>query len=352
MMNNTMWATVYMGPGALSFRRMPIPEIGPEDLLVRVRTALTCGTDVKTFKRGHPKYTPPTLFGHEFAGDVVAVGSEVRGFEVGMRVVSGNTAPCNRCYFCKRGQPNLCEDLMVNLGAFAEYIRIPGRLVRQNTFVLPDHLSYREAAITEPLACVVHGQDLLQIQAGESVAVIGAGGPIGLMHVQLALRQGASPVIAVDVNDRRLAVARALGATAVINSAVQDPVEAVRELTDGRGADVVIECAGVKAAWLTALDVARKGARVEWFGGLPEGTMVEVDSTRIHYDEIAIFGVYHLTPLSLERAFRMVCQGVIDAKPLITHQVPLRDLEQGLRMMMEGQSIKVAVLPDESASEA
>jgi L-iditol 2-dehydrogenase len=334
-----------MAPGDLSFRQMRIPEIGPEDILVKINTALTCGTDVKTFKRGHPKYDPPTLFGHEFAGDVVAAGKDVQNVKVGMRVVAGNTAPCSECYFCKRGQPNLCDDLLVNLGAFAEYIRIPGRLVRQNTFVLPDHLSYREAAVIEPLGCVIHGQDLLEIQPGESVAVIGAGGPIGLMHVQLALRQGASPVIAVDISDGRLAVAEQLGASRIINSTRQDPVEAVRELTAARGADVVIECAGVKDAWSTALDVVRKGGRVEWFGGLPGGTQIEVDSTRVHYDELTILGVYHLTPLSLERAFRLLCAGVINANALVTHEVPLRDLENGLKMMMAGQSIKVAVLP-------
>lgn len=346
MDDRLMWATTYMGPQHLSFRQVPIPELGSEDMLVRVRVALTCGTDVKTYRRGHPKYTPPTLFGHEFAGDVVAVGSRVQGFTPGMRVVSGNTAPCNECYYCKRGQHNLCEDLLVNLGAYAEYIRIPGRLVRQNTFELPAHVSYQQAAISEPLACVIHGQDLLQIQAGESVAILGAGGPIGLMHVQLALRRGATPVIALDINAARLEVARSLGATHVIDSTHQDPVQAVRELTGGRGADVVIECAGVKSTWLAALDVVRKGGRVEWFGGLPEGTQLEVNAGRVHYDEIATFGVYHLTPLSLERAFRMICSGTVNVDALITHRVPLSELERGLRLMMEGQSIKVAVVPD------
>ncbi|MBS1251003.1 MAG: Sorbitol dehydrogenase [Anaerolineales bacterium] len=345
MKQHVMHATVYMGPGDLEFREMPVPTLGSGDLWVKVNTALTCGTDVKTYRRGHPKYDPPTLFGHEFCGVVVETGPEVAGFEPGMRVVAGNTAPCNICYYCKRGQPNLCDDLLVNLGAFAEYIRVPARIVRQNTFVVPDHLTDREAAIIEPLACVVHGQDLLHIQPGESVAIVGAGGPIGLMHLQLALRQGASPVVAIDINDKRLTVAKSLGATRTVNSRQKDPIEAVRELTEGRGADVAIECAGVKAAWLTALDVARKGARVEWFGGLPGGTQVEVDSTRVHYDELTIFGVYHLTPLTLERAFRLVCDGVIDVKPLITHEVSLANLEDGLEMMMEGKSVKVAVLP-------
>ena len=166
-----------------------------------------------------------------------------------------------------------------------------------------------------------------------------------MMHLQLALRQGAWTVIAIDINDRRLAIAETLGATCTVNSACEDPVEAVRGLTGGRGADVVIECAGAKAAWLTALEVARKGARVEWFGGLPGGTQVEIDSTRVHYDELTIFGVYHLTPLSLERAFHMVCNGLVEVEPLITHQVSLKNLEDGLNMMMEGRSVKVAVLP-------
>ena len=343
--NSTMWATVYMGPGQLEFRPMPIPEVGPEDLLIKVRTALTCGTDVKTYKRGHPKYVTPTLFGHEFAGDVVAVGEHARGFAPGMRVVAGNTAPCNECYYCKRGQTNLCDDLLVNLGAFAEYIRVPGPLVRQNTFQLPDHVSYRQAAIIEPLACVIHGQDLLAIRPGESVAIVGAAGPIGLMHLQLALRSGAYPVIAIDISPFRLKTAETLGATCVLNSTERDPVEVVRQLTGGRGADVVIEAAGVKAAWLQALQLARKGARVQWFGGLPGGTEVGIDSTRVHYDELTLFGVYHLTPLSLQRAFTMVCDGLVDADALITHEVALRDLEAGLKMMAAGESIKVAVVP-------
>ncbi|MCP4166961.1 MAG: zinc-binding dehydrogenase [Chloroflexi bacterium] len=341
----SMRAVVYLEPGVIALRQVPIPNIESGDLLVRVRTALTCGTDVKTYKRGHPKYDPPTMFGHEFAGDIVAVGEAVTEFEPGMRVVAGNTAPCNACYYCKRGQHNLCDDLLVNLGAFAEYIRVPARLVQQNTFILPDHLSYRQAAIIEPLACVLHGQDLVQIQTGESVAIIGAGGPIGLMHTQLALHQGAAPVFAIDMNDMRLGIARQLGASRTINLKHEDPATIVREMTAGRGADVVIECAGAKAAWLSALQLVRKGGRVLWFGGLPGGTQVEIDATHVHYDEISIFGVYHLTPQTLERAFHLVGEGVIDAKALITHEVPLERLEDGLRMMMAGESLKVAVVP-------
>ncbi len=342
--NGRMDAVTYLEPGVLEFCDVPIPDVGPGDILVRVRVALTCGTDVKTYRRGHPKIPPPTLFGHEFAGDVVAVGAEVKGFEPGMRVVAGNSAPCNTCFYCKHSQHNLCDDLVVNLGAFAEYIRVPGPIVRQNTYRIPDGLSYRHAALMEPLACVLHGQDLMRIQPGETVIVVGAGGPIGLMHVQLALRQGATQVIAVDIKEARLAVAERLGATRIVNSELEDPIAVARELTGGRGADVAIESAGVKAAWLTAVDAVRKGGRVLWFGGLPSGTRIEVDAVRVHYDELTLIGPYHLTPRDCFRALQLIEKRVIDADALITHERPLEQLEQALQMMMRGECIKTAIL--------
>jgi L-iditol 2-dehydrogenase len=345
METHTMRAVVYLGPGVLELRAVPVPEVGPDDILVRVRVALTCGTDVKTYRRGHPKIPPPTLFGHEFAGDVVAVGAEVQGFEPGIRVVAGNSAPCNTCFYCKHGQHNLCDNLVINLGAFAEYIQVPGPIVRQNTYRIPDALPYRHAALMEPLACVLHGQDLVQIQPGEAVIIVGAGGPIGLMHLQLALRQGAAQMIAVDIKDERLAVAERLGATRVVNSEREDPVAVARELTDGRGADVAIESAGAKAAWLTAVAAVRKGGRVLWFGGLPSGTHVEIDTVRVHYDELTLIGPYHLTPRDCFRALQLIEAGVIDADALITHECPLERLEDALRMMMAGQCVKTAILP-------
>jgi len=341
----TMRAVVYLKPGVLELRDIPVPDIGPNDILVRVRVALTCGTDVKTYRRGHPKIPPPTRFGHEFAGDVVAVGAKVQEFEPGMRVVAGNSAPCNTCFYCKHGQQNLCDNLVVNLGAFAEYIRVPGPIVHQNTYRISDSLPYRHAALMEPLACVVHGQDLVQIQPGETVIIVGVGGPIGLMHLQLALRQGAAQVIAVDIKEQRLPTADQLGATRIVNSEREDPVAIVREMTAGRGADVAIESAGTKAAWLTAVAAVRKGGRVLWFGGLPGGTQIEMDAGCVHYDELTLFGTYHLTPRDCFHALQMIEAGVIDADPLITHELPLERLEEALQMMMEGQCIKTAIVP-------
>ncbi len=345
MKPDEMQAVAYLEPGVLELRTVPVPDVGAEDILVRVRVALTCGTDVKTYRRGHPKIPPPTLFGHEFSGDVVAVGQDVTFFEPGMRVVAGNSAPCNECYYCKHGQHNLCDNLTVNLGAFAEYIAVPEAIVRQNTYQIPDTLPYQHAALMEPLACVLHGQDLLQIQPGESVVIIGAGGPIGLMHLQLALRQGAVQVIAVDLSEERLRVAERLGAARTVNAAEEDTVEAVRELTDGRGADVAIESAGAKQAWLSAVQAVRKGGRVLWFGGLPSGTQIEVDAVRVHYDELTLIGPYHLTPVDCYRALQLLGGSVVDPEVLITHERPLEQLEEALQMVIRGECIKTAIIP-------
>ncbi|NIM95348.1 MAG: zinc-binding dehydrogenase [Anaerolineales bacterium] len=340
-----MDAIVYLAPQKLEFQRLEVPMIKEGDILVRVGHALTCGTDVKTYRRGHPKIPPPILFGHEFAGEIVSVGSFVENFEPGMRVVAANSAPCNTCYYCKQGQHNLCEDLILNFGAFAEYIRVPESIVQQNTFTVPDHITDEEAAATEPLGCVIHGQDLLKIQPGESVVIVGAGGPIGLMHLQLALYHGANPVIAADLSDYRLEIAAQLGATCAVNTQREDLQAVVYDLTAGRGADVVIESAGSLNAWQSAFELVRKGGRLQWFGGLPRGTEINLDTERLHYDELTIIGAFHATPGTFQRAFQMIKEGLIDIKPLITGRLPLEKLEEALQMMYNGECVKMAIVP-------
>ncbi len=346
MPSGTMRGVMYLGPGQLELRRVPIPTPGPDDILVRIRAALTCGTDVKTYRRGHPEILPPTIFGHELAGDVVEVGARVTQFAPGMRVVAHNSAPCGKCYECKHGQPNLCEHILFNFGAFAEYIVIPGPIVELNTFELPTHLSYAQAAVMEPLGSVVHGQAVIQIQPGETVAIIGAGGPIGLMHLQMALRRGATQVIAVDMKPERLAVAKQLGATHIINAAQRDPVQAIRDITGGRGADVAIESAGALEAWQTAVQVVRKGGRVLWFGGLAHGLEITLDTHWVHYGELALHGVHHCTPLDVLNAFQLISSGVINTQALISGELPLEGVEEALHMMMDGRCIKMAIIPN------
>jgi L-iditol 2-dehydrogenase len=340
-----MKAVIYRGPGKLEIAEVAVPSIGPGEILVKVKVVLTCGTDVKTFKRGHHLLVPPTVFGHEFAGDIVKIGKDVNRFSEGMRVVAANSAPCNTCFFCKRGKHNLCEDLLFNWGAFAEYIRVPARIVQQNVHQIPPGLSYREAALIEPLACVILGNEAANIRLGDTVALAGGTGPIGLMHLQLALNRGARQTIVIGLEDERWTAAGKLGAGHLINAKTEDPVSRVKELTEGRGADVVIESAGLPQVWELALKLARKGGRIVLFGGPPQGTTVSFDTACLHYGDLTIKGVFHHTPRTVEKALSLLTAGIVKAKPLISAELPLEKLEEGLQMMMEGRAVKVAILP-------
>jgi L-iditol 2-dehydrogenase len=344
-MKGSMRAVLYLGPGRLELRRVPVPAIGEGELLVRVRAATTCGTDAKTYQRGHPKFTPPFVFGHEFAGDIVEVGSGVTKFVPGMRVTANIFAPCGTCYYCIHEQGNLCEAMEYNWGAYAEYIRIPTPIVKHNTFEIPKHIPYAQAAVLEPLVSVVHGQRLIHITPGETCAIFGAGGPVGLMHLQMARHSGAVLVIAIDPSEERLAVARTLGAHMTVNPQIDNPLETIRLLTAGVGVDVAIECAGRKETWQASLKSVRKGGRVLLFGGLPGGTMVEVDPAWIHYGELEIRGTHGGTPLDAANAMKLIASGVIDTSALITCETNLEGVEEALKLVLEGKVIKVAVIP-------
>ncbi len=231
-MNGKMTAAVLYGKEDIKIERVPIPRVGFGEVLVKVHVALTCGTDLKVYQRGYHArmIVPPALFGHELAGTIEEVGEGVRGFTKGMRVVALNSAPCGKCFYCSKHQLNLCEDLLFNNGAYAEYIRIPRRIVESNMLVVPPNVSFEDAAMTEPLACVLRGLHETGVQIGDTVAVIG-GGPIGLMFVQVAKAIGCN-VISVVKRDSQVALARKKGAHEVVQiTQVKDPVEAVRELS-------------------------------------------------------------------------------------------------------------------------
>lgn len=340
-----MKAVVYLGPGQLSYEEVETPQAGPGELLVRTRAALTCGTDVKTYRRGHHLMEPPMLFGHEFAGDVAQLGDGVNGFVEGMRVVAANSAPCNSCFFCQHGSHNLCEKILFNWGAFAEYVRVPDRIVQTNVYEVPSELDYEEAALLEPLACVVLGNEAASISPGDTVVIAGGGGPIGLMHLQLAGHSGAAKVMVLDLNDSRLELARRLGATHTINPTRDDPVAAIMDLTEGRGADVVIETSGVPDVWQMSMELVRKGGTVVMFGGCPSGSRVSIDTDRIHYGELTVKGVFHHTPRTVAKALHLLSDQVVDAGSLITGRVPLSDTQMALEKVMAGEAIKMAIIP-------
>src|SRR5579872_2098937 len=260
-----MTAAVLYGKENLQIEEVPVPQIEDGDVLVRVQAALTCGTDVKVFRRGYHArmIVPPALFGHELAGDVVATGENVRKFRTGQRVVAANSAPCLGCFYCRRGSQNLCEDLLFNNGAYAEYIRIPARIVEHNMYEMPAHVSYKDAALVEPLACVLRGLDETGIQCGDTIAIIGLG-PIGMMFVRMAKAYGAR-VIAIGRRQTQLDRAARMGADELVLSREGgDTIARVRELTGGYGVDVAIEAVGQPDSWETAVRLLRRGGVVNF----------------------------------------------------------------------------------------
>jgi L-iditol 2-dehydrogenase len=345
-MAREMRAAFYLGPEKIELRTVPIPDPAEGELLVRVRAATTCGTDVKTYRRGHPKFPPPFIFGHEFGGDIVKVGKGVKSFREGMRVTANVFAECGECFYCKRGQGNICANLIYNFGAFAEYMIIPESIVRRTTFEIPDHIPYAHAALLEPLVTVVHGWHKVAVQPGETVAILGAGGPISLMFIQLLLRSGASQVIAVGHSPARLDVAGKLGASHLINAKEENSILAVRELTEGFGTDVVIECAGTKSTWESSIEIVRRGGRVLWFGGLPGGTLVDVDAARVHYGEIDLLNMHGGTAANAREAFDLIVSGAIDPAPLLQGELPLEQVELSMKKMIAGEVVKMVIRPD------
>jgi L-iditol 2-dehydrogenase len=345
--HDTMLAAVLYGKEHVQLERVPVPDLEPGDLLVRVRAALTCGTDIKVFLRGYHArmIMPPALFGHELAGDIVALGSRVKGFELGQRIVAANSAPCLQCFYCRRGRVNLCQDLLFNNGAYAEFIRIPSRIVRLNTYIIPPHLDYRDAALAEPLACVVKGVEDSQMRPGDTVAVIGAG-PIGSMFIRLAKLRGAR-VIAVGRRRSKLQQAIRLGADRVVaTEEVSNPVAAVREFTGGNGADIVIEAVGKAETWNWSVEMLRRGGTVNFFGGPPNGTRVELDTNLLHYSEITCKASFHHTPATMREALDIIASGGISARDFVDAEEPLENLSSVLFRLAEGGSaLKTAIIP-------
>ena len=343
----TMKAVRFYAPGDIRYEEIERPTAGSGEVVVQVRAALTCGTDLKTYRRGHPVMIQkaPTVFGHELSGVITELGAGVEEFSLGQRVVAANSAPCQRCFYCRQGRLSLCENLEFLNGSYAEYIAIPARIVQQNLLPIPDGLPFHHAALVEPFACIVHGIERSHVRLGDTVVVIGQG-PIGIMFTRLAKLKGAR-VIAVDMAPSRLEKATHFGADEVVDAGtVTDAVQAVRDLSPGgRGVDVAIEAVGLPQTWEQAIAMTRPGGLANLFGGCKAGTHIKVDTRRLHYDELKIIGVFHHTPLYVRKALSLISAGELDAEALITHEMPLERLREALELVASGEALKVAIVP-------
>jgi len=343
-----MRAAVLHGREDVRVEAVPIPALEPGEILLRTSAALTCGTDAKVFRRGyHARMLhPPALFGHELAGVVEEVGPGVERVRRGARVVVANSAPCGVCVSCAEGRETLCDDLLFWNGAYAEFARVPARIVQKNLLPLAPQIGFREAAMVEPLACVVRGIEASRIRPGQTVAVIGTG-PIGLMLLVLARLGGAHTILA-GRNDGRRGKARDLGADEVIDaSEVADLADALREHSPGgRGPDVVIEAAGLAETSEAALRAVRKGGLVNLFAGCPAGARVAFDAQRLHYEELTVTSTFHHTPESFRKAYRLIEEAKVDPSSFITAEAALEAVPEVLRSMADGgDGLKTAILP-------
>lgn len=342
-----MLAAILYGQEDLRLEETTDPTPGPGEVVIQVTVATTCGTDLKVWRRGgHAKMLqPPTLFGHEAAGRIVAVGRGVKSWFVGDRVVANNSAPCFNCFFCHRQEYSLCPNLTFNNGTFAQYLKVPAPIVQHNLLPIPENLPDAIASLTEPLACVLHGVARSGLQPNQQVVVLGDGA-IGLMFVGVLAQQGAN-VLLFGGHESRLQVGQQLGAAQIFNyHQLPDVPAAVRELTEGMGADVVIEATGIPAVWELAIACARPGATVNLFGGCPRDTMITVNTEQLHYSELTLKGVFHNTPAYVRAALALLASRTLPFELLINDQQPLQQLEQVFQAMKNRKTIKAAILPN------
>ncbi len=338
-----MRQAILKSPRIITIEERPIPRPGPGEVLLRVRAALTCGTDLKTYRRGHPRL-PTGPFGHECAGDVEAVGPGVDEVAPGDAVMLVPTAPCGQCAHCRAGAENHCQHLFrdIVLGAYADYLLISPRVAVRHLLPKPPDLSYIEAAFLEPLACVVHGWRRLGLGGSSTVAVVGLGA-IGLLQVETGRALG-HRMAAVGRRASRLRLAAQLGAVPVEIEQGEVPVQVAAAL--GTRPDVVIESTGTAHIWEQAPEWVRPGGKVLLFGGLAGDTRVTFDAGRLHYDEVDLVSAFHYAPEDVSEAYRWLAERRIDVRPIISAVRPLADIVNVFHELDRGGPVKVALMPE------
>ena len=354
-----MLTAILQKPGAISIKKTKTPSPSHGEIVIHIKAALTCGTDLKAFRRGHHVIPMPGVFGHEFSGIVTASGKGVKRFKEGDQIMSVHSAPCLHCRYCKKGAHNLCENVMDTkiLGAFSEYLLLPPHIVKQNVFHKPENISFTEAAFLEPLSCVLHGLSPLKVRKDTCALVIGAG-PIGLIHLLLLKKRGAK-VAVMDKHNKKLQIAKKLGADLILRAKTgfhisPSPIlfreESPPLMGKGKGVgflgfDYVFECTGMPEVWESSIKYLRRGGTLVLFGGCRQGTTVTYDTGRIHYDEITLRGVFHFTPADVKNAYNILCRKELGLSRLISGTYPLTKIQGAFDKLAKGEGIKYAIIP-------
>ncbi len=345
-----MLAAVFQRPGRMEVMEVDTPDIGADEVLVKVGANTICGTDVRIFRGEKTKGIPlPTILGHEMAGHVYQVGRQVRGYEVGAPVAMAPVIACYRCFYCQNGMENVCPNQKIVgydvKGGLSEYVRIPADAVAAgNLFVAQNDVPSEYLALAEPLACCVNGHRRSQIRLNSSVLIMGSG-PIGLFHLQLSLLAGARTVIVSEPSAPRRAIASTFGAHITVDPTVEDLSSIVSDATGGLGVDSVIICIGVPSLVNDALHMARQGGRINIFAGLAAKGWAEVEANLIHYKELEVTGTANSRRTDYQTALQLIESGRIEVGPMVTDRYPLRSACEAFDKAASGEGIKVAVLP-------
>ncbi|GAB3406790.1 zinc-dependent dehydrogenase [Schumannella luteola] len=341
----------FHAPGDIRLETDPDPVASDDEVVIRVRACSTCGTDVKISRSGHPNMTPPQVMGHEIAGEITQVGRAVDGWAVGDRVQVIAAIPDGTCRECRAGHPAVCRNQLSMgyqfAGGFAEHMIVPREVLAVDGLNrIPEGLSFAEASLAEPLACVLNGQEIAGVGAGDTVVVIGAG-PIGCLHVRLARARGAERVILIDLNAERLAAsAEVVKPDLALAAGDGDIVARVLEATGGDGADAVITAAASGRAQELGLQMLARRGRLSLFGGLPkDAAVIALDANLVHYRELSVLGVNGSSPAHNAEALRLIATGAVPVADLITHRLPLEQVLEGIELVARGEAIKVTIEP-------
>lgn len=345
-----MKAAIYQGIDKMTVEDIAKPEIQAGTVLIKVKACAICGGDLRTFRHGHAAIKPPIVLGHEIAGEIVEAAPDVTTYSVGERVIVAPGIGCGTCSYCSSGWQNMCYTRKTIAhhynGGFAEYVLVPAGGVRVgNINRIPNEVTYLEASLAEPLACVLNAQEVMNIGLGDSVAIIGAG-PIGLMHAEAARARGAGKVFLVNRSPKRLDEAKSFGFDGYIDLSSTDGAKAVMELTNGLGANVVIVTAGTPEAQILGINMASKMGKVCLFAGLPKDQpMITIDANYVHYRQIAIYGAFSSAPRHNALALEMIRSGKVSAKKILSHLVTLDKIREGMDLVRDRSGLRVSVTP-------